>query len=80
MEALLKKLEAYDFECEAGSLKHCQDWHALRAALTAQPADTPTKSIPCCCEPGSSCEMVEGILPCAIVDKSGGFKDKPNGA
>lgn len=37
MEALLKKIEAYGFTCEAGALENCTDWHSLCSALTRQP-------------------------------------------
>jgi hypothetical protein len=33
METLLKKIEAYGFECEAGSLQNCEDWQRLRTSI-----------------------------------------------
>jgi len=35
MEDLLKNLERYNFECEAGPLKNCVEWKILRSEITA---------------------------------------------
>lgn len=32
---LTERLESYDFQCEAGDLRHCIDWHKIKDALAA---------------------------------------------
>jgi len=43
LNGLLDKIEACDFECQAGPLQMCQDWNLLRGAVLAlntRPTDT----------------------------------------
>lgn len=59
---LISKIEAYNFECDAGNLRQCTDWQKLKVELAAMQIerDQQTNGIP---EPAALNDGLEAIWP-----------------